>query len=54
VADKEAEKMYRLTVKIPDSLVHKLKVKAAKDRTTIQELVKQAVTDLLKTGRKEE
>jgi predicted DNA binding CopG/RHH family protein len=45
------EKMYRLTVRIPESLVHKLKVQAAKDRTTVQEMVTEAIAALLKTAR---
>jgi hypothetical protein len=46
---REAEIMFRLTVRVPETLAERLKIRAVKERRTLQELVTEAIEALLKT-----
>ncbi|MBV8771831.1 MAG: hypothetical protein JO166_05805 [Deltaproteobacteria bacterium] len=50
---KEATTLKSFTARIPESLIHKLKLKALKERTTAQALLAEAIEDLLKKPRAE-
>lgn len=41
--------MFRLTVRVPETLAERLKIRAVKERRTLQELVTEAIEALLKT-----
>jgi plasmid stability protein len=44
--------MFKLTVRLPDSLVEKAKIRAVKDRRTLQDLVNDALEAYLKSPAK--
>jgi hypothetical protein len=46
---RETEIMFRLTVRVPETLAERLKIRAVKERRTLQELVTEAIEALLKT-----
>ena len=41
--------MFRLTVRVPETLAERLKIRAVKERRTLQELVTEAIEAFLKT-----
>jgi len=51
---REAEPMFRLTVRVPETLAEKAKIRAIPDKTTLQDLVSEALDAYLKTPRRKE
>jgi len=51
---REAEPMFRLTVRVPETLAEKAKIRAIQDKTTLQDLVSEALDAYLKTPRRKE
>jgi predicted HicB family RNase H-like nuclease len=43
----------RITVRIPEPIAQRLKLKAVRERTSVQELAREAFEDLLKKQREE-
>jgi Ribbon-helix-helix protein, copG family len=48
----ETKDMVRIVARVPEEMAVKLKLKAVRERTSMQELIRQAVEDLLKKGGK--
>jgi hypothetical protein len=46
-------KLKSFTARIPESLIHRLKLKAVKEHTSVQELAREAFEDLLRKPRAE-
>ncbi len=46
--------MFRLTVRVPETLAEKAKIRAIQDKTTLQDLVSEALDAYLKTPRRKE
>jgi predicted DNA binding CopG/RHH family protein len=44
--------MFKLTVRLPDSLIERAKIRAIKDKLTVQDLVTEAIEGYLKTSAK--
>jgi len=44
--------MFKLTVRLPDSLIERAKIRAIKDKLTMQDLVTEAIEAYLKTSAK--
>jgi hypothetical protein len=42
------EPLKSFTARIPEPLIHRLKMKAVRERTSVQELVRTAIEDLLR------
>jgi predicted DNA-binding protein len=46
----EAKAMFKLTVRLPDELAQRLKMRGVQDRRTLQAIVTIAIEDYLKKG----
>jgi predicted HicB family RNase H-like nuclease len=53
-AKREAATMFRLTVRVPENLAEKAKIRAIRDRKTLQQLVTDALESYLKAKPKGE
>lgn len=53
VKRKEATRLKTLAVRIPEPLIRRLKLKAVKERTSVQDLAREAFEDLLRKPRQE-
>jgi hypothetical protein len=49
---REEAAMFKLTVRLPDSLIERAKIRAIKDKLTMQDLVTEAIEAYLKTSAK--
>src|ERR1700730_3348933 len=49
---REGAAMFKLTVRLPDSLIERAKIRAIKDKLTMQDLVTEAIEAYLKTSAK--